>query len=150
MKPRETYPPLNFHFVISFHNKEYKDSQFQSVQGLQARIEQKENNKVHTQFENIILKRAYQPDSKLVEWCMNALNNNKKEPQDLTIKLLSAKHKLVSAWIIEQAVPVGWGVEELHAQDAKVLLECIELSYAYFQVVNSKGIIVAPVPTEEE
>mgnify|MGYP003111829037 CR=1 FL=1 len=33
MKRGETYPPLNFHFVISFHNKEYKDSQFQSVQG---------------------------------------------------------------------------------------------------------------------
>ncbi|WP_339701744.1 phage tail protein [uncultured Marixanthomonas sp.] len=152
MKPEEkTYPPLNMHFKVQFDNKKFKlDCGFQSVQGLKVRISKNEHNRErHTQFENIILKRAYQPNSKLIEWCMNAINNQKKQPQNLTIKLLNAKEKLVSAWKIEQAVPVGWGVEELHAQDTKILIECIELEYKYFQVVDGKGNIIAPIDTKK-
>ncbi|RFN58198.1 phage tail protein [Marixanthomonas ophiurae] len=150
MPDDKTYPPLNMHFKVQFDSKKFKlDYRFQSVQGLQVRISKNEHNREkHTKFENIILKRAYQPNSKLIEWCMDAINNHKKQPQNLTIKLLNAKEKLVSAWKIEQALPVGWGVEELHAQDTKILIECIELEYKYFQVVDSKGTIIAPVDTE--
>ena len=151
MSGNKTYPPLNMHFTVHFHDKEYKDSQFQSVEGLQAYRETDEtNHEPQTRFTNITLTRAYEPDSKLVAWCMDAMNNHKKEPKNLTITLLSPKQKVLGAWIIEQALPVGWGIEELHAQETKVLLECIEISYVYFQVVNSEGAIVSPIPDEDE
>ncbi len=147
--PRSTYPPLNMHFIVEFNNDEFlNDNSFHSVQGLKARIiENNENRGVHFQFENIVLKRAYQPDSKLVKWCMNAINNNKKQPVDIIVKLLNAEHIMLSGWQIEEAVPVAWGVEELHAQETKILIETIELKYLRFQVLNSKREIVAPVPS---
>ena len=71
------------HFIVQFDSKKFKlDYRFQSVQGLQASVCKNENGKgTHTKFENIILKRAYQPDSKLLEWCMNAISNHKNNPK---------------------------------------------------------------------
>ena len=147
--PRAIYPPLNMHFSVEFKNKYLsKDKNFQSVHGLQARIVNDEStDKSFPVFENIILRRAYQPISKLVKWCMNAINNNKKQPIDIVVKLLNAEHDMLSGWKIEKAIPIAWGVEELHAQETKVLIEIIELSYLRFQVLDSKGNIIAPVPT---
>lgn len=146
--PRSTYPPLNMHFAVEFMNGTFHENDgFQSVQGLQARICENEDKRgIHTKFENIILKRAYQPDSELVMWCMDAINNHKRQPVDIVIKLLNAESEILSSWSIEKAVPVAWGVEELHAQETKILIETIELSYQRFQVLNSKRRIVAPVP----
>lgn len=142
--PQATYPPLNMHFVVEFAGS-FKDNSFQSVQGLQARICENEDKKgSHTQYENIVLKRAYQPDSELVKWCMEAINNHKKQPLNLIIRLLNAKHEMLSGWQIEQAVPVAWGVEELHAQESKILIETIELKHRRFQVLDGKGKIIAP------
>lgn len=133
------------HFAVDFSGS-FADNSFQSVQGLQARICENEDKKgEHTQFENIILKRAYQPNSELVKWCMDAINNHKKQPLNLTIRLLNAEHEMLSGWQIEQAVPVAWGVEELNAQEAKILIETIELKHQRFQVLDGKGKIVAPV-----
>lgn len=148
--PRSIYPPLNIHFDVEFNSTRFKaDRNFQSVQGLKARICKNEGEKeVRVQFENIVLKRAYQPDSKLVEWCMNAINNNIKEPIVVVVKLLNAQHNMLSGWILEEALPVAWGVDELHAQDTKILIETIELTYLRFQVMNSKGEVVAPIPKD--
>lgn|GEM_PF-2523795 len=147
--PRSIHPPLNMHFIVEFNNKELiTDKNFQSVSGLKARIHENEDKKgTHIQFENIILKRAYQPDSGLVKWCMDAINNNKKEPTNLIVRLLNADHDMLSGWQIEKAIPIAWGVEELHAQETKILIETIELSYQCFHVLNSKGKVIAP-PTK--
>ncbi len=147
--PQASYPPLNMHFVVEFNNKEFlADRSFQSVQGLKARICENEGKKgTHVHFENIILRRAYQPNSKLVKWCMDAINNRKKQPVDLLIKLLNSDHEMLSGWRIERAMPVAWGVEELHAQETKILIETIELDYHHFHVLNSKGVDVAPMRT---
>lgn len=144
--PRTTYPPLNMHFILEFQDKYLsEDINFHSVQGLHARIckeENTENKFVH--FENLILKRAYLPNSKLVKWCMDAINNNKEQPVNLTIKLLNANHEMLSGWQIEKAMPIAWSVEELHAQETKILMEIIELKYHKFHVLDSKGRNVAP------
>ena len=141
----EHYPPLNTHFSVEFHTKKQSEEEkFQSVQGLQARLINDETHKdPYAVFDNIILRRAYKPNSKVVAWCMNAINNKVFEEKTLTIRLLNSKHKLISAWVIEKVIPVGWGVEELHAQDAKILIEVIELKYSNFQVLNTKGKNVA-------
>jgi phage tail-like protein len=134
------------HFVVDFDDERFLDDKdFQSVQGLKARICKNEGKKgTHAQFDNIILRRAYKPASKIVTWCLDAINNNKTQALDLTVKLLNAELELLSGWKIEHAVPVAWGVDELHAQETKILMETIELSYQRFYVLDRKGIAIAP------
>ncbi|MCX7549597.1 phage tail protein [Xanthomarina sp. F2636L] len=145
--PRSTYPPLNMHFAVDFDYKELRDDKnFQSVQGLKVRVCENENKKgTYVKFDNIILKRAYQPESHLVKWCMDTINNHKIKPINLTVKLLNADHEILSAWNIEKAVPVAWGVDELHAQDTKILIETIELSYLRFKVLTTKRNVKSPI-----
>lgn len=146
MPSLNTNPALNMYFIVEFLNNDLQgDYRFQSVQGLKASLIKKEGVKLpHAIFENIILKRAFEPDSKLVEWCMNAINNKVFKQESLTIKLLDFNHEFVSGWHVSSAIPVGWGVEELHAQDSKVLIESIELKYSNFEVLDSKGKLIAP------
>jgi phage tail-like protein len=134
------------HFIVQFQNNDLQeDYRFQSVQGLKASLIKEEGVKLpRAIFENIILRRAFEPDSKLVEWCMDTINNKVFKHETITIKLLDNKHELISGWIVTDAIPVAWSVEELHAQDSKVLIESIELKYKNFQVLNSKGQIIAP------
>ena len=147
--PQSVYPPLNMHFAVEFHSKDLKaDISFQSVQGLQVRVDETENKKL-INYQNIILKRAYQPHSKLVKWCMDVIHNRKKLPVSLTIKLLNANHEMLSGWQVESAMPVAWGVEDLHAQETKILIETIELAYLRFYVLDKKGNVIAPPPSPE-
>jgi len=127
------------HFIVEFNRKELlTDINFQSVQGLQVRVDDTDSRKL-IHYENIILRRAYQPDSNLVKWCMEVINNRKKLPANLIIKLLNADHEMLSGWHIQKAMPVAWGVEELHAQETKILIETIELEYQKFIVLNKNG-----------
>lgn len=147
MSGNNTYPPLNVHFTATFHiNKREEVEPFQSISGLQAKLVKEEGKKLpNTVFENLILRRGYNPNSKLVAWCMNAINNKVFQAKDITIQLLDSQHELISAWAVEKAIPVGWGIEALHAQDPKVLIEVIELKYQRFHVLNGKGSNVAPM-----
>ncbi|WP_310991977.1 phage tail protein [Aequorivita marina] len=149
---KSTYPLLNMHFVVEFKNKQFfNDRSFQSVSGLKARVcENDDSNESDVHFENIILRRGYQPDSEIVVWCMDAINNKKKKPLDLVVKLLNEEHEMISGWYIESAVPVAWGVDELHAQETKVLIETIELSYQRFQVLNKKGKAIEQIKTSKK
>ena len=147
MSTSRTFPPLNFHFSVNFEHRNFrKDQRFTSVEGLQARLESDESRKKWLpSFEHLVLKRPFEPNSRVLEWCMNAINNQKFKTIDLTIKLLDRKHEVLAAWIIEAALPVGWGVAPLNAQDSDILIETIELKYLRFQVANQEGKIIAPL-----
>lgn len=147
MPASKTFPPLNFHFSVNFKHRDFrKDQRFTSVEGLRASLESDESGKKWLPtFEHLVLKRPFEPDSKLLEWCMNAINNQKFKKLDLDIKLLDRKHEVLAAWIIESALPLGWGVAPLNALDGDILIETVELKYQRFQVVNRDGKIVAPV-----
>ena len=140
---------MNCFFRVVFENPEFcKDIGFYRIEGLSAKLSSDEpSGKWHTQFENIRLTRAFKPESRLIAWCMAAINNHKFRAENLTIALLGEKERVLGSWSIKKAIPVGWQVEELHAQETKVLLETIELRYAYFEIANSKGKIIAPKKT---
>ena len=133
------YLPLNMHFVVEFQLKDLVDDvHFQSVQGLAMRLD-KTDGEPRVKYGNLILKRAYEPDSKIVSWCMEVIKNRRKLPIDLTVKLLNADHKMLSGWNIEKAMPIAWGVAELNAQETKILIETIELELQSFSVLDSNG-----------
>jgi len=144
--PPAVASPLNCHFRVVFDNPIFiSDIGFYTIQGLSAKLSSDVlSDNTHVHFENIRLTRAYRPDSKLIAWCMEAINNQNYEVENFRILLLGAKEKILSTWLIKEAVPAGWSIEEFHAQESRILLETIELRYSYFEVVNSKGQIIAP------
>lgn len=150
------YPPVGFYFKVEFSGLETKinDHQFQSVSGLSVDLETEEiaeggENRfkhkipVRTKFPNLVLKRGMLMDSGVIEWCKDALLNYKFEPVDLTVSLLvketdtltSGNGKPLQTWNIVHAYPVKWNVGDFNAEENKLVIETLELSYNYFKII---------------
>jgi len=145
------YPPTSFSFVVNgISNTEGIDSQFQSVSGLSTTIETEEyaeggeNRFVHQlpkrpKYPNLVLKRGLIQDSGLVQWCRNAMEQFKFEPRDLIITLNGGVESSapLMVWNVIGAYPVKWEVSEFNAEENKLAIENIELSYRYFTTLSS-------------
>ncbi|NSL86351.1 phage tail protein [Chitinophaga solisilvae] len=148
------YPPVSFHFKVEFGFKEElhgvasnkSDIMFQSVAGLSTEIvtemikEGGENRFEHelpvrTKFPNLVLKRGLIKDSSLIKWCLNTFEHLEIRPVDLEVKLLNEKHEPLVTWAVKQAWPKKWAVEDLNAQESKVLVESLELRYQFFTIL---------------
>lgn len=107
-----SYPPVGFFFEVNFQgtfkdaqelttdlSKEAVETRFQSVSGLSVEL-QTENLKeggqqrfehilpVRTKYSPLILKRGLVKNSKMIEWCMEAIDNFDIQPMDLLVHLL--------------------------------------------------------------
>lgn len=144
------YPPVGFHFSVAFEglSTEEKDHEFQSVSGLSVDIETEEIGEggenrfkhkvpVKTKFPNLVLKRGILLDSKVIDWCKNAIENFEFKPINLTIKLLNEEHQPLISWNIVHAYPVKWSVEDFNAQESKLVIESFELTYNYFTTIKN-------------
>lgn len=142
------YPPVSFHFKVEFNgiSSQESDIQFQSVAGLSVDIETEEfaeggENRfkhkfpVRTKFPNLVLKRGLVTDSKLIDWCRDAIESFQFQPIDLTVKLLNEEHEPLVTWNVVHAYPVKWNVSDLNAEENKIAIETIELAYNYFTLV---------------
>jgi phage tail-like protein len=139
------YPPPGFHFKVEF-SRFSGEFQFQSVSGLSVEMETEQiteggqNNFRHTvpvrsKYPNLVLKRGLVVDSDLVGWCRKALENFEFEPTDLVVKLLNEEHQPLLTWNIVHAFPVKWALTDLNAEENKLAIETLELSYNYFNVL---------------
>jgi len=142
------YPPVSFHFKVEFNGitSQETDTEFQSVAGLSVDIDTEEfaeggENRfkhkfpVRTKFPNLVLKRGMVTDSKLIDWCRDAIESFQFQPIDLTVKLLNEKHEPLVTWNVVHAYPVKWAVADLNAEENKLSVETIELAYNYFTLV---------------
>ena len=142
-------PPIGFHFMVEFPgiSTTQNDHQFQSVSGLSVDLETEEiaeggENRfkhkipVRTKYPHLVLKRGLLVDSGVIEWCRKALEDFQLEPIDLTVKLLDEKHEPLVSWNIVHAYPVKWNVSDLNAEENKIVIETLELSYNYFKVLS--------------
>ncbi len=142
------YPPVSFHFKVEFTgiSSQEADIQFQSVAGLSVDIETEEfaeggENRfkhkfpVRTKFPNLVLKRGMVTDSKLIDWCRDAIESFQFAPIDLTVKLLNEEHEPLVTWNVVHAYPVKWNVSDLNAEENKIAIETIELAYNYFTLI---------------
>ncbi|GGZ17472.1 phage tail protein [Echinicola pacifica] len=143
------YPPPSFHFLVEFTGIEAvkKDQEFQSVSGLSVDIDTedfaeggenrfKHKFPVRTKYPNLVLKRGILIDSEVIAWCQNAIEDFEFKPIDLTVKLLNEEHEPLMTWNVVHAYPVKWSVEDLNAQESKLAIESIELSYNYFKTIH--------------
>lgn len=138
----EYYPPLGFHFKVEFSDfpGEY---QFQSVSGLSVDVDTEnfaeggENRFEHklpvrTKYPNLVLKRGLVVDSDLIKWCRDAVENFSFKPTNLVVKLLNEKHEPLLSWNVVHAWPVKLSMTDFNAEENKIAIETIELSYNYF------------------
>ncbi len=144
------YPPVGFHFKVEFQDLENKiqinDYQFQSVSGLSVDLETEEfaeggENRfkhkipVRTKYPNLVLKRGLLIDSDLIKWCRDAIENFEIKPINLTVMLLNEKHEALLTWSVTHAYPVKWVVEDFNAEENKLVIESLELTYNYFETL---------------
>ncbi len=142
------YPPVGFHFKVDFKNLSTKDKDisFQSVSGLTVDLETEEiaeggENRfkhkipVRSKFPNLVLKRGMLMDSEVIKWCKKALENFEIEPVDINVMLLDENHEALQTWNIVKAYPIKWSIGDFNAEENKLVIETIELTYQYFNIV---------------
>lgn len=139
------YPPLGFHFLVEF--TDYSDEyQFQSVSGLSVDLETEDVTEggenrfkhklpVRAKYPNLVLKRGLLPNSELVDWCRDAVESFDIKPTDLVIKLLNEKNEPLMSWSVVHAWPVKWSVADFNAEENRVAVETLELTYSYFKTL---------------
>ena len=143
------YPPTAFHFLVEFTGIESadNDTRFQSVAGLSVDIETEEfpeggENRfkhkfpVRTKYPNLVLKRGMLIDSKVTKWCKDAVENFIFKPINVKVSLLGEDHKSpLVTWNIVHAYPVKWAIQDLSAEESKLMIETIELAYNYYTTI---------------
>ena len=144
------YPPVGFHFRVEFSLDGVQDGdvRFQEVSGLSAElgieevVEGGENRFSHrlptrAKYSNLILKRGLLTDSRLIDWCIDAIENFEFEPTTVNVTLLNENHEPVAeSFSFVRAWPVKWAVSDFKAQDNSIVVETLELAYNYFSRVK--------------
>jgi phage tail-like protein len=143
------YPPLGFHFLVSFQlfPETPNDFRFQEVSGLDVEMEMESfveggQNRYtwqapkRTRYSDITLKRGLFIGSGMVLWCRNAFENFLFEPANVTIALLNEQHVPLHTWYVVNAIPKKWSVSNFNAQENAIVVESITLSYQFFTVLT--------------
>lgn len=162
-----SYPPVGFLFQVSFEgtfkvdrnttidlSKETIETRFQSVSGLSVELQTetlKEGGEqrfehilpVRSKYNPLVLKRGIVKDSKMIQWCMEAIENFNIQPMDMLVQLLHVKRADASrppekiepliSWSIVNAWPRKWSVSDFNAEQSSIAIESLELNYSYFR-----------------
>jgi len=140
------YPPTGFHFRVEFKFTDQRaksEISFQEVSGLNKEMtteeftEGGENRFVYrfpkgTKYSNLVLKRGMKPDSKIIEWVRNSVDNFDFQPLDVTVTLLNQEHNPLVAWEFVKCWPVKWSTSDLKAQENAIVIETLELNFNYY------------------
>ncbi len=138
------YPPVGFHFKVEFVGiGNDNDLRFQSVAGLSIEYDTEsykeggENRFEHklplrTKYPDLSLKRGMLTDSKVIQWCLDALQNRDIKPAQIIISLLNEEHQPLKTWNVYNAWPKKWSVSDFNSQDNSIVIETLDLSYNYF------------------
>jgi len=140
-------PPV-FHFKVEFQLGEpVADNRFQEVAGLSAEVAVEEvregglNEYAHklptgAKYGNLVLKRGFINDSKVRDWCRDAVENFDFSPKDVSVLLLNEEHEPLASWQFMGAWPVKWSISDFKAQENALVVESLELAYRMFRRVT--------------
>lgn len=142
------YPPPGFHFAVKFDfSPNPFDLSFQSVSGLTVEYDYEtfkeggENRFEHklpvrTKYSDLVLKRGFVVAGSLIyNWCLRAFRDRDFEPANVLISLLNEQHVPLKSWNIVHAVPKKWSLSDFNANENGVVVESLELTYRYFEVL---------------
>jgi phage tail-like protein len=165
-----SYPPVGFFFEVNFQgsfknaketttdlSKEAVETRFQSISGLSVELQTetlKEGGQqrfehilpVRAKYSPLILKRGLVKNSKMIEWCMEAIDNFDIQPMDLLVHLLHVNRpdpnqppqgiQPLMTWNIVNAWPKKWSVSDFNAEQNSLAIESLELNYSYFTMLQ--------------
>ena len=143
------YPPLGFFFRVEFQLGAVKsaDAMFQEVNGFNAELltedvreggenRYSQNLPTRAKYSDLVLKRGLLINSDIVKWCKDAIENLDIRPITIIVTLLNEKNEPLQTYNIVNAWPKKWSVSDFNAQESKIVVETMELSYQYFKVVS--------------
>ena len=78
-------------------------------------------------------------DSKVAEWCKKAVENFDFQPINLIVSLLNEQHQPLLSWNVVHAYPVKWAISDFNAEESKLVIETIELTYNYYNTIVPNG-----------
>ena len=144
------YPPVGFHFkveVLGIDRAEH-DVRFTDVAGLGFELtttevaEGGQNRYVQKypgngKYQDLVLKRGMFPDSKIVDWIRECIEDFEIEPRNIVIHLLNEKHEPLVTWNVVNAYPTRWSISDLSATSNQVVVESIQFAYQYFSVSSA-------------
>ncbi len=158
--PNSIYPPANFLFRVYFYDGPGKGSKtepdkgwgeeiyFQSVSGLTVQMQTEtikeggENRFEHAiptraKYGDLVLKRGIYPaDSPMTKWIQDAVQQFIFKPKNIQIQLLDEQHQPMMLWDVEHAWPKNWKMDELNAEQGKIMIETLEFTYNTFRMSN--------------
>lgn len=123
------------------------DIRFQRVSGLSTRVEtepmrQGGKNLTSKQLpkrlthENLVLERGFVVGSPLNLQLNEMMNEFKFFRSNVLVTLFSEAAVPISAWMFKEAFPVRWATADLNAQDDRILIDTLELSYSRIMTVH--------------
>lgn len=135
-------PPVAFYFSVQFEGD--IEVPFQEVSGLSLEMETEtikeggENSysyqvPVRRKHGNLVLKRSLAPISEWLEsYIVDVLESNGSEEIRcvmVNISLLDSEGEALESWMLLNAYPVKWSMNEFGAQKNELAIEQLELAY---------------------
>jgi len=142
------YPPVGFHFkveVLGLEKPVDHDVRFTDVSGLSMEMSTEEiaeggQNRflqkypTRAKHPELVLKRGLLPNSGIVTWVQECIEDFKITPKNIDIKLLNQEHQPLMTWHVINAYPTKWHISDLSAKSNSVVVETLQLFYQYFNV----------------
>lgn len=144
-----SYPPLGFFFRVEFQLGAGKstDTMFQDVSGFNAElltedVRQGGENRfsqvlpTRAKYSDLVLKRGLIANSGVVKWCKDAIENLEIQPITIIVTLLNEKNQPLQTYNVVNAWPKKWSISNFNAEESKIVVETMEISYQYFREVT--------------
>lgn len=144
------YPPVSFHFKVEVLGlpPNSHDVRFTEVSGLTVEMgteevaEGGENRFVQkyptgARYPELVLKRGLLPNSEIVTWIRECIEDYRIQPRNIDIKLLNEQHQPLVTWHLVNAYPTKWSLGDLNAANNAVAVETMNLFYQYFTTDKS-------------
>jgi phage tail-like protein len=140
--------PVAFYFNVKLviDGAEISDTSFSEVSGMSSSLqteEYKENgNNRYTyyiptgvKYTNLVLKRGIAPlNSGFTQWCMQNMMQEGIEfitTGTLYVSLLNAEGSSACQWVLSNAYPIKWTIDQFNSTKNSIAFETIEIIYSY-------------------
>ncbi len=123
------------------------DIRFQRVTGISTRVETEAVNKggqnIVTRlvpkrlvYDNLVLERGFVVGSPLNIQLNGIMNEFKFFRSDVLVTLFNDDAVPISAWMFKEAFPVRWATADLNAQEDRILIDTLEISFTRMLTVR--------------
>lgn len=143
------YPPVGYFFRVDFQLGAGKnaDTMFQDVSGFNAELQTEDVRQggenrfsqvlpTRAKYTDLVLKRGLIVNSDVVKWCKDAIENLDIKPITIIVTLLNEKSEPLQSFNIVNAWPKKWSISNFNAEESKIVVETLEISYQYFREIT--------------